>query len=107
MIVEKRSAENWPKNSTSLSYVPPNAEKIIADLEAERDKYKAQVEALEESCSNWKEGFDNAQLTNEAFAKGLKDARASFLGLQPDFGGPVAAQMGAAVSRINAILNYQ
>lgn len=34
----------------------------------------------------------------------LRDARASFLGLQPDFGGPVAAQMGKAIERIGAAL---
>ncbi len=35
----------------------------------------------------------------------LIDARASFLGLQPDFGGPIAAQMGNAVKRINDVLD--
>lgn len=42
---------------------------------------------------------DNAKLR-----AALIDARASFLGLQPDFGGPVAAQMGKAIERINAAL---
>jgi hypothetical protein len=40
----------------------------------------------------------------ERLAGALIDARASFLGLQPDFGGPVAAQMGIAVERISAAL---
>ena len=35
----------------------------------------------------------------------LIDARASFLGLQPDTGGPIAAQMGKAIARINDLLN--
>lgn len=35
----------------------------------------------------------------------LVNARASFLNLQPDFGGPVAAQMGAAIAHINEALH--
>jgi len=35
----------------------------------------------------------------------LRDARASFLGLQPDFGGPISAQMGLAASRITKALS--
>lgn len=42
----------------------------------------------------------------EMLRSALADARASFLGLQPDFGGPVAAQMGKAIARINAVLTH-
>jgi len=34
----------------------------------------------------------------------LRDARASFLGLQPNLGGPISAQMGLAASRITKAL---
>ena len=44
----------------------------------------------------------NREIDRLRFA--LKDARATLLGLQPDFGGPIAARMGKAIQRINDAL---
>jgi DNA repair exonuclease SbcCD ATPase subunit len=65
-------------------------ERVIAMAKAldaartERDAWKAKAEKL---------------------AAALVEARASFLGLQPDFGGPISRQMGLAIARINAALD--
>ncbi len=41
---------------------------------------------------------------NMRLREALVNARATLLGLQPDFGGPIAAQMGIAIGRINKVL---
>lgn len=40
----------------------------------------------------------------EQLEAALRDAKATLMNLQPDFGGPVAVQMGAAMERINEVL---
>ena len=63
----------------------------------EQDKLQEEVETLHKQV-----------VARDALLKAkdaaLRDARASFLGLQPDFGGPISAQMGLAASHITKAL---
>ena len=57
------------------------------------------------SCAAQYEAERNSLLAVIAKQKdALRDARASFMGLHPDFGGPIAAQMGAVIARLNEVI---
>ena len=45
--------------------------------------------------------LSEANARNAMLVEAMKEAKRSFLGLQPDFGGPIAAQMGNAIKRID------
>lgn len=78
----------------------------IAELEAqiERDAWTLSPEMVQTRNDQLAAKLEQAEQRNAELVAALRDARASFLGLQPDFGGPVAAQMGKAIERIGAAL---
>jgi hypothetical protein len=91
----------------------------LKEARAQRDSLQQQLKEREEEVQKWKtvsvdwmdahKGAESRCASQSAQLKrmegALVEARATLLGLQPDFGGPVAAQMGAAIQRITAALS--
>jgi hypothetical protein len=82
---------NWHNVSGTDSELTTYSEAILAQSAKEIADLRQQL-AAEQALVKVKDEY-------------LIDARASFLGLQPDFGGPVSAQMGKAIERINNALS--
>lgn len=87
----------WEVHSSKISLTEFNAEQIRSLLGSV---------IVEEAPRLTDDGAALARVTAErdTLVSALQDARASFLGLQPYFGGPVSAQMGGTIDRINAAL---
>ena len=61
----------------------------------QNEKYMWQVYTLD---------LENKPSRIDQLEAALRDAKATLMNLQPDFGGPVAVQMGAAMERIDKVL---
>ena len=108
--------ELFPDAISFYRFVAENAAEIIdrhfAPLRRRAEKAEARVKELKTLLASEKTTRNAiiakgvaTERANVELAGALRDARASFLGLQPDFGGPVAAQMGKAIERIGAALS--